>query len=153
MIARRPDTRALPPLPFFILLLAVALLLAFLLGCARPAGPPPIVIHTPCALCGMEIQDVRFACERMDGKVWRVYDAIECLLRELHGAPATTVWLPDYDRQTLHRTDSMWVVKGEFASPMGGGFAAFLDRAAAEAVAGETRGRIGRLSEFAGGTP
>jgi nitrous oxide reductase accessory protein NosL len=153
MNARRPETTALPPLPFLALPLALALLLAFLIGCARPAGPPPIAINTPCALCGMEVQDLRFACERGDGKAWRVYDAIECLLRELGGAPAATVWLADYDRQTLHRADSLWVVKGEFASPMGGGFAAFVDRAAADSVAAETRGRVARLGEFAGGTP
>lgn len=153
MIARRPDTTALPPLPFLALLPALALLLVFFLGCARHAGPPPIAIGTPCARCGMAIQDLRFGCERGDGKTWRVYDAIECLLRDVRGAPETTVWLADYDRQTLHRADSLWVVKGEFASPMGGGFAAFLERGAAEAVAGETRGRVARLGEFAGRAP
>jgi nitrous oxide reductase accessory protein NosL len=153
MIARRPDRTALPPLPFLALLGALTLLLAFLLGCARPAGPPPIAVGTPCALCGMEVEDLRFGCERSDGKAWRVYDAIECLLRELHAAPETTVWLADYDSQTLHRADSLWVVKGDFASPMGGGFAAFLDRAAADRVAGETRGRVARLGTFSGATP
>jgi hypothetical protein len=96
----------------------------------------------------MEVQDLRFACERGDSGRWRVYDAIECLLRDAGTGPAGAVFLADYDRQTLHPADSLWVVRGEFASPMGGGFAAFLDLAAADSVAATTRGRVDRLAAF-----
>ena len=124
---------------------AIALMIA---GCARPAGPPAIVLGTPCAACGMEVRDLRFACEREADGRWRVYDAIECLLREAGAAPAGRAYLADYDRQALHPADSLWVVRGEFASPMGGGFAAFLDLAAADSIAAATRGRVDRLAAF-----
>lgn len=121
-------------------------------GCARPAGPPAIATGTSCATCGMETNDLRFACERTDGSTWRVYDSIECLLADRGRGPVTSAWLADYDRQTLHRADSLWVVRGEFTSPMGGGYAAFLSRAAADSVSAATRGRVDRLGAF-GGSP
>ena len=136
---------------------AVALALALsAVGCAPPAGPRPIALGTPCAGCGMDVRDLRFACERHVGTDWRVYDSIECLIRDAGAsttAGATTsrpgaTWLADYDHQSLHAAESLWVVRGEFASPMGGGFAAFLDLAAADSIAATTRGRVDRLAAF-----
>jgi len=95
----------------------------------------------------MEIQDLRFACERRADKSWRVYDSIECLLGD--GPVAGAVYLADYDRKTLHSADSLWVVRGEFPSPMGGGFAAFLGRESADEIAASSRGTVGRLGDFA----
>jgi hypothetical protein len=134
------------------------LLIAALLpgaGCTGSGGPPPIAPGTPCAACGMEVQDLRFACERRAGRGWRVYDAIECLTRDAGNAatPGGTgnAWLADYDSRTLHAADSLWVVRGAFASPMGGGFAAFRHRAAADSVAAMTNGRVDRLATFMAG--
>jgi len=119
-------------------------------GCARERkGPPPIAIGTPCARCGMEVGSRRFACEREVGDTLRVYDSIECLLRDTGASAGGTVYLPDYDQQALHAAESLWVVRGSFETPMGGGLAAFLDRAAADELAGSTRGRVGRLADFA----
>jgi nitrous oxide reductase accessory protein NosL len=126
-----------------------AALAIFALGCARSEGPPRITLGTPCATCGMEVQDLRFACERADGRRWRVYDSIECLLRD-PGSSGAATYLADYDHPALHRAESLWVVHGTFASPMGGGLAAFLDRAAADSVAAETRGMTARLDAFRG---
>ena len=120
-------------------------------GCAHPAGPPAIAMGTPCASCGMEVRDARFACERRAAGGWRVYDSIECLLRDTGAGPADAAFLPDYDHPALHAADSLWVVRGEFASPMGGGFAAFLDLAAADSVAAATHGRVDRWSAFMAG--
>jgi len=119
-------------------------------GCTKSGGPPPIAAGTPCAACGMEVQDLRFACERRAGRGWRVYDAIECLARDAGSAAGGTgnAWLADYDSRTLHAADSLWVVRGAFASPMGGGLAAFRDRAAADSVAAMTSGRVERLATF-----
>ena len=97
----------------------------------------------------MEANDLRFACERQAGSSWRVYDSIECLLADRERGPVTSAWLTDYDRLTLHRADSLWVVQGTFSSPMGGGYVAFLDRAAADEVAHATWGRVDRLVVFA----
>lgn len=133
-----------------LVVFAIAALLAA--GCGG-AGRPKVAVGQPCAACAMTISDLRFASVmRAEGR-WKSYDAIECVLREpgaAAGVPAGDVWLSDYDSKTLHPADSMWVVKGEFPSPMGGGFAAFSDRAAAEAVAAETRGSVGRLAGWIG---
>lgn len=122
-------------------------------GCSGSGGPPAIAIGAPCAACGMETRDLRFACERRVAGDWRIYDAIECLMRDAgpgQGAiPATgDTWLADYDTRTLHPADSVWVVRGAFASPMGGGLAAFHGRAAADSIAAETHGRVARLATF-----
>ena len=127
------------------LALALALLAG---GCSRPAGPAPIALGTACATCGMEVQDLKFACERAAAGSWRVYDSIECLLSDPEVRSAEGVFLADYDRRALHRADSLWVVRGEFASPMGGGLAAFLDLPAADSIAAATRGRVDRLTAF-----
>ena len=131
------------------LLWALAILTAMLAGCARPAGPPPIAAGTECATCAMEASSPRFACERQVGKSWRVYDSIECLMRDAGPAVATTMWLPDYDERALHRADSLWIVKGDLATPMAGGLVAFRSRAAADSVAASSHGRVGRWTDLA----
>jgi hypothetical protein len=91
----------------------------------------------------MGVAEMRFACEtRRDGK-WRTFDSIECLLADLSAGDAA--WLTDYDTRALHAADSMWVVHGAFPTPMGGGYAAFLDPVAARDVAAKTHGTVARL--------
>ena len=132
----------------------LALLSLLAAGCAARQGPPAIRVGGLCAGCGMEVHDLRFACERPVADRWRVYDAIECLIRDAAadtGAAndaARAAWLADYDRQTLHPADSLWVVRGSFPSPMGGGFAAFLSRSAADSIAATTQGRVARLATW-----
>ena len=127
--------------------ISLCLLVLTLAACAPGAGPRPITAGTACATCGMAIQDLRFACEdRRDGR-HRFYDAIECLVRAGPGAQA--VWLADYDTRTLLPADSVWVVQADIPSPMGGGLAAFRERAAAEEIARERRGHVGRFAEIA----
>jgi nitrous oxide reductase accessory protein NosL len=121
-----------------------------LAGCGRNAGPPPIARGAECAACGMRIEDLRFACERPAEGGWRAYDSIECLIRDARGALEGAV-LADYDSESLHAADSLWVVRGDFPSPMGGGLAAFLDRAAADEIAARAAGRVDRLGAIAGG--
>jgi nitrous oxide reductase accessory protein NosL len=127
-------------------LLALAVALA---GCAG-SGPPAIKARTPCAECGMSITDLGFACERQVGRAWRRYDSIECLLQDADQGFGRA-FLADYDTRALHAADSMWVVRGSFPSPMGGGYAAFLARRDADDIAGRTAGRIDRLDAFAAG--
>jgi nitrous oxide reductase accessory protein NosL len=122
-----------------------AALLAGLSGCG--SATPRVALHDPCATCSMEIADLRFGCARLAGGRWRTYDSIECLIRDA-GTPPVTAWLADYDTRTLRPADSLWVVKGEFPSPMGGGFAAFANRASADSVASLTRGRVDRFAAW-----
>ena len=133
----RPERTA--PVVLVLLVLLVA-------GCSRPSGPPPVALGTPCASCGMEVRDLGFACELRRGGAYRVYDSIECLLRE-RPAPGEATYVADYDSQGLHRADSLWIVKGRFPTPMGGGLAAFLSRAAADSIAARSHGQVGPWSE------
>jgi nitrous oxide reductase accessory protein NosL len=136
-------------------LLAVAAAYAMLAtGCSVRTGPPRVDFGAPCRACGMPVRDPHFACVRGNGAELTQFDSIECLLREGPPRRGEAIYLSDYDGLTLHAADSMWVVKGEFLSPMGGGLAALLSRAGAERIAAETRGRAGRLADFAvGATP
>jgi len=126
----------------------VFLLLLLALACGCSGGAPKIATGTPCTHCGMAIAERRFPCARVARRDVKAYDSIECLLAE--DAAGDRFWLSDYDTQTLHAADSMWVVRGSFPSPMGGGYAAFLDRRAADDVARHTNGSVARLAEWAG---
>lgn len=154
-LAPQPSTRprrgiTLPALALPALALPALALLTFALlagSCAPAAGPMPIAFGRPCAICGMAIGDAHFACERKDHTAWRQYDSIECLLAD--SSRTGPAWLSDYDGSALHAADSLWVVRGDLPSPMGGGYAAFLDRGAADDVAATRRGHVARLAEFA----
>ena len=124
----------------------LALALLVVASCQSSERPPAIQAGRDCARCGMAIEDLRFACEARGTSGWRQYDSIECLVSD---GPHGRIWLADYDTRTLAPAESLWVVRGDFPSPMGGGLAAFRDRAAADEIAGRTHGRVGRLSEVA----
>ena len=145
MTSMRTTRTTLALLALLTLLTPLALLAA---GCAS-ADRPRIALKTPCASCSMEITDLRFACAQRVGTAWRSYDSIECLIQDAAKTAGGPVWLADYDTRTLHPADSLWVVKGAFPSPMGGGFAAFPDRGAAERVATETHGSTDRFASWA----
>jgi nitrous oxide reductase accessory protein NosL len=123
----------------------LALLALGAAGCDRHEGPVPIRLGTPCSSCGMEIQDLSFACEVARPGSVRVYDSIECLLRDAPVRGAVP-YLADYDSRSLHPADSLWIVKGRFPSPMGGGLASFTRLEAAEEVAQRSHGHVGRWS-------
>lgn len=123
-------------------------------GCGNVEGPPRIGAGDRCATCGMEARDLRWAAaRRIDGRT-RIYDSIECARKDAPApavAGASALYLTDFATSTLHRSDSLWVVRADLPSPMGGGFAAFLDRATAERVALDRNGRAGRLAMFDAG--
>lgn len=132
---------------------ALALLALLALAACMRTGPPPIARGTRCDTCGMEIQNLRFACERTVRGEWRRYDAIECLLRDMWQTPGPAGYLSDYDEARLAPAESLWVVKGDVPSPMGGGYAAFIARDSADSIAAATRGRVARLADFASEEP
>jgi nitrous oxide reductase accessory protein NosL len=134
-----------------LLVTLVALVLAVAAaGCgARGDGPPPIRSGAACARCGMSIEDLKFAATRRIETKWRAYDSIECLIGDrarVEGGPA---WLTDYESKTLLPEAAAWVLHGDFPSPMGGGLAAFADRATAESLAVATHGAVARLADVA----
>jgi len=135
-----------------------ALVLPFLLlaaGCGQQGGAPLVALGTPCATCGMEVRDARYAGASVAGRSIRPYDSIECALRDLATANSTSaspapglqarirsLYLADYTTGAIHRSDSLWVVHADIASPMGGGLVAFLDRAEAARIAEARTGRV-----------
>ena len=134
--------------PRIVPALAIVAALA-LAGCGASDRPPRLSSGLRCEACGMDLGDLRFASSRRAGGGWQSYDSIECLVRDAAAKPGGAVWLPDYDQAALHPADSMWVVKGSFPTPMGGGLAAFLDRATADSVAALTNGRVDRFDAIA----
>ncbi len=127
---------------------AAAIVLA-LAGCSGEIAPPLIRTGTPCAYCRMPAEDLHFACERASDGAWKVYDAISCMMRDAPDVTARSAYLPDHERYRLHRADSMWVVHGEFQTPMPGGYAAFFERAEADSFAAAHRGTVGTYRDFA----
>lgn len=134
-----------------VAMLTLIALLVLAPGCARRSGLPAILTGTPCAACGMGVSNKHFACERQVDGSWRVYDSIECLVKDAAATPGGIVYLADYDTAELHPADSLWIVRGDFSTPMGGGLAAFLHRGTADTVAVQTNGRVGRFEELAKG--
>ena len=142
------EPRIPPPLRAAAALLA-ALAIA-LAGCAAGGdGPPAIARGASCARCGMGIADLKFATTRRVAEKWRAYDSIECLLADRSAAAGGSAWLTDYETKTLLPEAEAWVLHGDFPSPMGGGLAAFADRAAAESLAVATHGTVSRLAAVA----
>ncbi len=121
---------------------AAALGLLLVAGCARRGnGPVPIRIGQTCVHCGMDVRNVRFACEVVRGGKVKVYDSLECM--RAAGAPADShIYVTDYDHGVLIPLAESYIVRGQFPSPMSGGLAAFGARLAAEDVATQTHGHV-----------
>lgn len=111
-----------------------------------------------CMACGMKVSAPLFAAVARDpdGETL-AYDAIECLVRDLRtrrGDKAPSgIWLPDFAAGgELRPVAEMTVVLADFASPMGGGYAAFSDATRAATEATQRHGVAGKLEDFVAGT-
>jgi hypothetical protein len=131
------------------------LLIVSVSGCRSNAQGPSIQMgKAVCETCGMTINDARFAALVQEGETLRTYDSIECLLKDRRALGKTTaqgVWMMDFDTQTLHPASAVTIVKGDFRSPMGGGYAAFADQARARTEAESHNGRLGTLDQALSG--
>jgi len=128
-------------------LVVLLLVLLGVSGCARNGdGPPPIRPGTTCTRCGMDIADLKFASTRKVDGAWRAYDSIECLVADRQRAAGGEAWLADYETKSLLSEVDVWILRGDFPSPMGGGLAAFASRAAAASLAVATHGDVLRLA-------
>lgn len=139
------------------LLLALLLLATGCSGTGSASDPPAIEAGvSTCSACGMTIRDLRFAAAWTgeDGEVLR-YDDVACLLRDLRdGLDPAGAWLSDFTAPgSLHRAAAMVLVRADFPSPMGGGYAAFSDPGTARVRSKERNGISGRLTEFVDGPP
>jgi hypothetical protein len=110
-----------------------------------------------CAACGMDVTDPAFAALAVTSEgERRPYDSIECAVRDLRAHDPSLrgeVLLPDHaDPGTLHPWRAMTVVRADYPSPMGGGYAAFVDARTAAAEAESRGGTSGSLQGFVEGT-
>jgi len=120
---------------------------AFLLTACAPQStepqPPEIAYgQDVCEACGMIIDEARFAAATItvEGRTHKFDDIGEMLVYHMeHLEGQAQVWfVHDYATQTWMRGEAAFYVMSEkIASPMGGGIAAFADKAAAEAFAAE----------------
>lgn len=126
-------------------------------GDTAPGVAPRLALgRDVCATCGMTVSDAGFAAalRRPDGTVIP-FDSIECLIMKLRDPqnPATgTVWLSDRSGGGLHPETSMTVVLAHYPSPMGKGYAAFLDPGFARSQAEARNGIAGPLKGFVDGS-
>jgi copper chaperone NosL len=128
---------------------ATVLLTMVLAGaCAGRAFTPPAIVvdRSACSKCGMLVSELAYAAaiRWADGHD-EIFDDIGCLV-------AKAQQTPDGDRQYWFHdaahggwiTDArpVWVTSPELKTPMGGGIAAYRDRATAEQAAARLRGRL-----------
>lgn len=105
-----------------------------------------------CHVCGMNADDLGFASLLRTPEGDKVFDAIECAVRHVRLHPGGNVWLPDLPSGVLQPADSMRVVKANYPSPMGGGYAAFLDHDLAGREAAARGGVSATWQETVAGT-
>lgn len=116
---------------------------------ARAEAPRPPEIRygrDACDRCNMIINDERFAAAyRSSAGEARRFDDLGEMVLELRssGAPAAAAFVHDHrSRAWLPAERAHYVRSARIASPMGFGFAAFEDEAAARAYAAEQEGEI-----------
>ena len=137
-----------------VILVAIGLIV--LLGGCRSKAPSPSINFgkAVCETCGMTVNDPRFAALFEDESTQQTFDSIECLLKGKRISGDTGVqgiWIMDFDTQKLCPASALTIVKADFPSPMGGGYAAFADAGHARAQTEAHRGQLGTLSEAISG--
>jgi len=134
-------------------------LAVFLLGCGggEADSPPAVALgKASCAVCGMKISDPLFvAVSRTSEGETLTFDDPGCLIRHLRERRdwvGDRIWMAAYDDEgMLVPQGGVTLVGAEFPSPMGSGFAAFLDPATAGEEARIRGGVAGPLEDFVSG--
>lgn len=121
------------------LVIVVFALLAAACG-AKAMGPPEIVVdRTACSHCGMLISEPIYAAAyQASGLEPRVFDDIGCMLDALRGetTPPANVWVQNAaGGGWLDANQAIFVAAPKVRTPMGGGWLAHADAAAADKAA------------------
>lgn len=130
-------------------MVAIALMLAGLVACARPSGPrPPDIAYgkDPCANCGMLINDPRFAAAYVtrNGQA-RLFDDIGCMIDYYRDHPedVAAFYVRDFEGGEWIEADrAVLVLAPDVPTPMGYGLLAFATRDRAEAFARDHGGQV-----------
>ena len=117
-------------------------------ACAgRAAAPPAIVVdRTACSRCGMLVSEPAYAAAIRwpDGRD-EIFDDIGCLLAASRQVPGVNgqYWFHDaVTGKWITDASPLFVVSPELRTPMGGGIAAYRDRATAETAAARHHGKL-----------
>jgi copper chaperone NosL len=114
---------------------------------ARAMGPPELVVdRTACSHCGMFVSEPVYAAAYQAGdNAPRVFDDIGCMLDAVdrEAASPVTIWLQDAAGGGWIDVHGAHVVSSaRLRTPMGGGFLAYADSAAAQQSAAAHGGRV-----------
>ncbi|MFN0170332.1 MAG: nitrous oxide reductase accessory protein NosL [Bryobacteraceae bacterium] len=107
-----------------------------------------------CAVCRMAVSQKQFAAEILDSDENEFkFDDVRCMLRFLAGKgrerPVAAMFVMDHEaRRWLKAEQAYFVRSARLATPMGGGYAAFGDSAAAAAFAKPVDGTVLTFSEM-----
>lgn len=130
--------------------LAIAAFALLVTACsAKTAGPPTIVVdRSTCSHCGMFVSEPAYAAAyQVHGHEPRLFDDIGCMLDALRresGSPID-VWLQDAAAGGwIDADEAVFVASPHLRTPMGGGFLAYADAAAAATAATAHRGEVVR---------
>lgn len=123
------------------LAVGLAPVLLFLSACDA-GGPEPLVLNRDkCDFCKMSISDGRFGSELITAK-GRAYkfDDLYCLVnysRQNQETKVSSYWVNDYSAENvlIEASSAHFVQHVDLNSPMGGNWAAFIDKQEAEAAA------------------
>jgi len=130
-------------------------LTVFLAACSSgEIGPVPIESGDMCSFCRMAISEKKFAAEMiMDDESVLKFDDIGCMLR-YRKAPANksnavaTFVMDHASQQWINVENAYFIQSPTLKTPMGGGIAAFEDRANAERLTANYETRILRFGEL-----
>ncbi len=127
-----------------------------LLGCvllAAACGQPeiaPVALNPEdmCSMCRMAISEKRYAAEFItkEGEATK-FDDIGCLRDYIktrgNRDQVAAYFVSDYEsREWIDGSSALFVKSDEFATPMGGGIVAFVDKSKAESAATRNGGRL-----------
>jgi copper chaperone NosL len=127
------------------------IILLFAAACAAaPAEPEPPAIaygHDLCELCGMLIDDPRFAAALLfeDGQAAKFDDIADMFVyaRQQPDRAVRAWFVHDYESETWLRAEgAAFVVSPTLHTPMGSGVAAFAQASDAQAFAGRLQGEV-----------
>lgn len=136
-------------LALFIMIVLAAVGIACSSSVDLDATPSLDIGQDICEQCGMIISEEAYASAyRLNNGRQKLFDDIGDMVtyHRLHREDVYVFWVHDYSSlEWIRAENAYFVASTDLVTPMGGGIAAFADRAAAESMAVERNGVIHRF--------
>ena len=137
----------------YFVLIASVLLAACAPKSTEPQPPEIVYGQDMCDECGMIISEAKFAAATLltSGEALKFDDIGDMIMHHMdHPEDQVKAWfVHDYKGEHWIRGETAYFVKSDrLKTPMGGGVAAFENKAAAEAFAADMSGKIHTLDEL-----